>query len=281
MTIISIASVRLRLFFKERIIYHSSYLRELLDKCRSKGRSYDFTVRFSQSPPRFPRKAQKTVLNKITFWEVSDSLFVFKLDNVVFSVFFNTKTAEIARTNNHVVHDDTIITVLKILVSILVLDKGGLPLHSAAVCRRNRGYLFCGKSGSGKSTLAIRLRPRYTILSDEFNAVLPVSAQRNGYRVYASPFTKPPNFRFCTMTSCRVSKLFFFTDERKKSQMRSGISKKMMMSLLLENVFTFPTSDAFACTMFDNAASFITTVPVDLIHDRDAMLFLLHRKNSL
>jgi hypothetical protein len=73
---------------------------------------------------------------------------------------------------------------LRTLTASLVLDRGGLLVHSAAVVRGGRGYLFFGPSGSGKTTVTLLSR-HDMVLSDDLALVLP--AQR-GFVVAGIPF---------------------------------------------------------------------------------------------
>ena len=73
---------------------------------------------------------------------------------------------------------------LRALTASLILDRGGLLVHSAAVVHGGRGYLFFGPSGSGKTTVTL-LSPRHTILSDDLAMVLPA---HQGFVVAGIPF---------------------------------------------------------------------------------------------
>ena len=73
---------------------------------------------------------------------------------------------------------------LRTLTASLVLERGGLLVHAAAVVRDGRGYLFFGPSGSGKTTVT-RLSPGDTVLSDDLALVLPAG---NGFAVAGIPF---------------------------------------------------------------------------------------------
>jgi MoaA/NifB/PqqE/SkfB family radical SAM enzyme len=55
----------------------------------------------------------------------------------------------------------------QILVSQLLLDRGGCYLHAAGVILDGRGFLFLGHSGAGKSTLVKMLKDRAEILCDD------------------------------------------------------------------------------------------------------------------
>jgi hypothetical protein len=73
---------------------------------------------------------------------------------------------------------------LRTLTASLILERGGLLVHAAAVVRDGRGYLFFGPSGSGKTTVT-RLSPGDTVLSDDLALVLPA---REGFVVTGIPF---------------------------------------------------------------------------------------------
>lgn len=73
---------------------------------------------------------------------------------------------------------------LRTLTASLVLERGGLLVHAAAVVRDGRGYLFFGPSGSGKTTVT-RLSPGDTVLSDDLALVLPAGG---GFAVAGIPF---------------------------------------------------------------------------------------------
>jgi hypothetical protein len=267
--VVDIASVRLKIILNEREVFFSPYLKEIFSVCSAEDSQCDFTVHSANSGASLSGMGRELELNGIRYRELSAAHFEFSVRNARFSLFFDRKVGEIVRGDNELIHDDLIVTFLKLLVSLLILEKGGLPLHCAAVCGKDNGYLFCGKSGSGKSTLALRLQPRYTILNDEFNVVVPDA--KNGFRVYATPFTKQENLRFCSMISCSASRLFFFLDEKRKKIVPDALSGRIVLSLILENAFVFPTTDYFACRMFDNAAAIATAIPIETIADRDAI----------
>ncbi len=102
---------------------------------------------------------------------------------------------------------DLIENYFRILVAYRLLHQGGLLVHSAAVVEQGEAYLFPGASGNGKSTLSrLSLAQGLTVLSDDSNALLPLSAtatpETDGFAVSALPFggdlrqRRPPGARF-------------------------------------------------------------------------------------
>jgi hypothetical protein len=76
---------------------------------------------------------------------------------------------------------------LRTWFSLVLLQRGGLLLHAAAITRNGRALIFSGPSGSGKTTLA-RLAESQDLLSDESVAVQRDNQNGAGYEVYATPF---------------------------------------------------------------------------------------------
>lgn len=52
---------------------------------------------------------------------------------------------------------------------LLASLSGEALLHSSAVVREGKAYVFCADSGTGKSTIARLLRPRHPLINDEVN----------------------------------------------------------------------------------------------------------------
>ena len=109
-------------------------------------------------------------------------------------------------------------SVLRIVHSLILAERGGFLLHSASAICDGRAYLFSGVSGAGKTTMT-RLAPAdITLLTDEICYVRPNDARPNdtrpsndrpsndGYQAFGTPFpenwprpvrTAPPRSRLC------------------------------------------------------------------------------------
>src|ERR1700691_723993 len=77
-------------------------------------------------------------------------------------------------------------TVMRIVHSLVLAERGGFLVHSASVVRNGRAFLFSGVSGAGKTTMA-RLAPKdATLLTDEISYV---RKEQQGYAAFGTPFT--------------------------------------------------------------------------------------------
>lgn len=73
---------------------------------------------------------------------------------------------------------------LRIVLTLVLAEEGGLLLHSAGLMREGRAFLFFGRSGAGKSTVT-RLAAGTTILSDE---IVAVREEGGAFHAYGTPF---------------------------------------------------------------------------------------------
>ena len=65
-------------------------------------------------------------------------------------------------------HEYALDSLLRILLTMVLLPKHGFLLHAATVVRDGRAYVFAGRSGAGKSTVA-SLSPEGSVLTDEIS----------------------------------------------------------------------------------------------------------------
>jgi hypothetical protein len=62
----------------------------------------------------------------------------------------------------------------RIVTAILILERGGILLHSSAAIRRGEGFVFFGQSEAGKSTVAqLSHQLGHPVLSDDQNVLYP------------------------------------------------------------------------------------------------------------
>src|SRR4029077_10511811 len=65
-------------------------------------------------------------------------------------------------------HEYALDSLLRILLTAVLLPRHGFLLHAASVVRDGRAYIFAGRSGAGKSTVA-SLSPAGSVLTDEIS----------------------------------------------------------------------------------------------------------------
>ena len=81
-------------------------------------------------------------------------------------------------------HEYALDSLLRILLTMVLLPRRGFLLHAATVVRDGRAYVFAGRSGAGKSTVA-SLSPAGTVLTDEISLL---RFTDGGWHAYGTPF---------------------------------------------------------------------------------------------
>ena len=62
-------------------------------------------------------------------------------------------------------------SVMRIVHSLMLAERGGFLVHSASAVRNGRAFLFSGVSGAGKTTISRLAPPDVTLLTDEISYV--------------------------------------------------------------------------------------------------------------
>jgi hypothetical protein len=81
-------------------------------------------------------------------------------------------------------HEYALDSLLRILLTMVLLPRRGFLLHAATVVRDGRAYVFAGRSGAGKSTVA-SLSPTGTVLTDEISLI---RFTDGCWQAYGTPF---------------------------------------------------------------------------------------------
>ena len=142
---ISIGSVPLSLFIREPA------LREPASR-----RYREFADHSQDGFPIVLRKTAKQV------WESGE--FSYLLDDA--GLVLRSQGAEF----HGVRHEYALDSLLRILLTMVLLPQRGFLLHGATVVRDGRAYIFFGRSGGGKSTVA-SLSPKGSVLTDEISLI--------------------------------------------------------------------------------------------------------------
>ena len=158
-------------------------------------------------------------------------------------------------------------------------EMGSCFLHSAALIKDNKGYLFMGDSGAGKSTVA-RACAECTVLSDDS----PIFRRQNGgCRVFPSPFHQmiSSNGPDRDTTANAEVKGFYFLAKDNRVYLEE-VSKKEAISMIIKRyVHFFPyLSTEARSTLFDILVEACHNTPTQYIHfcrDQDLLRFITGR----
>ena len=147
-------------------------------------------------------------------------------------------------------------SVLRILHSLIIAERGGFLLHAASAICDGRAYLFSGVSGAGKTTMT-RLAPSdITLLTDEISYIRPSAS---GYSAFGTPFAgelaRPGEN--CTAA---ISGLFFL--EQGPENRIDELSSAEAVRRLMRNILFFAEDHALIEKLLATACDFVARVPI-------------------
>ncbi|MGO8983485.1 MAG: hypothetical protein ACLPLR_19270 [Terriglobales bacterium] len=147
-------------------------------------------------------------------------------------------------------------SVLRILHSLILAERGGFLLHSASAICEGRAYLFSGVSGAGKTTMT-RLAPAdVTLLTDEISYVRPTGV---GYQAFGTPFAGElaKSGENC---AAPVSALFFL--EKGPENRVEELAPAEAVRRLMRNILFFAGDRGLVEKLFATACDFVSGVPI-------------------
>ena len=147
-------------------------------------------------------------------------------------------------------------SVLRILHSMILAERGGFLLHAASAICDGRAYLFSGVSGAGKTTMT-RLAPAdITLLTDEISYLRPSA---DGYAAFGTPFAGElaKAGENCTAP---VSALFFL--EKGSENRVDELSSAEAVRRLMRNILFFAEDRGLTEKLFATACDFVGRVPI-------------------
>lgn len=147
-------------------------------------------------------------------------------------------------------------SVLRILHSLILAERGGFLLHAASAICEGQAYLFSGVSGAGKTTMT-RLAPAdVTLLTDEISYLRP-SGQ--GYAAFGTPFSGELA-RSGENCSAPVAALFFLEQgpENRIDELASADAVRRLM----RDILFFAEDHALVEKLFSTACDFVAQVPI-------------------
>lgn len=147
-------------------------------------------------------------------------------------------------------------SVLRILHSLILAERGGFLLHAASGICEGSAFLFSGVSGAGKTTMT-RLAPAdVTLLTDEISYIQPGA---EGYAAFGTPFAgelaRPGEN--CTAA---LGALFFLEQgpENKVEEMSSAEAVRRLM----RNILFFAEDHGLVENLLATACDFVNRVPI-------------------
>ena len=262
--ILQIATIRIKLTFEHDYNLYTEYFNKIVTMYKTEDTAgYDFELKTLPPADRPSTRYTMESRNDALYMETED-FFIFEKESWVSTIYWKDKvmTAMFFIEAGAETYDRLLMRSLKLLVSLLVLQKGGLPCHCSAVAKEKEyGLLFSGPSNEGKTTIALFLHRDWELFNDEYNIIMPGN---NGYRVYSTPFTTPQNFNFCSLGSVPIRKLFIL---RKGSENKvESMSIKQKYLSILESVYTFPTSKGFADLIMRNVEKVSQEILVEKLY---------------
>jgi hypothetical protein len=147
-------------------------------------------------------------------------------------------------------------SVLRILHSLIIAERGGFLLHAASAISDGRAYLFSGVSGAGKTTMT-RLAPAdITLLTDEISYLRPSAA---GYSAFGTPFAGElaKAGENCTAP---VAALFFL--EQGPENRVDELPPAEAVRRLMRNILFFAEDQGLVEKLLATACDFVSRVPI-------------------
>jgi hypothetical protein len=147
-------------------------------------------------------------------------------------------------------------SVLRILHSLILAQRGGFLLHAGSAICDGQAYLFSGVSGAGKTTIT-RLAPAdITLLTDEVSYLRPST---DGYAAFGTPFAGElaKAGENCTAP---VSGLFFL--EKGPENRVEELSSAEAVRRLMRNILFFAEDHVLVDKLLATACDFVARVPI-------------------
>jgi hypothetical protein len=147
-------------------------------------------------------------------------------------------------------------SVLRILHSLILAERGGFLLHAASAICGGRACLFSGVSGAGKTTMTRLAPPDVTLLTDEISYLRPNAL---GYSAFGTPFAGELA-RAGENCTAPVSALFFL--EKGPENRVDRLSSAEAARRLMRNILFFAEDRGLVEKLLATACEFVARVPI-------------------
>jgi hypothetical protein len=151
-------------------------------------------------------------------------------------------------------------SVLRILHSLVLAERGGFLLHAASAICDGKAYLFSGISGAGKTTLTRLAPPDVTLLTDEVSYVRGSKnlGTASEYLAWGTPFSGELA-KAGENCAAPMSTLFFL--EKGPENRVDELSASDAMHRLMRNILFFAEDPALVDKILATACDFVSRVP--------------------
>lgn len=147
-------------------------------------------------------------------------------------------------------------SVLRILHSLILAERGGFLLHAASGICDGQACLFSGVSGTGKTTMTRLAPPDITLLTDEISYLRPSGA---GYASFGTPFAgelaRPGENRTAPVVA------LFFLEQGPENRIDEVPSAEAIRRLM-RNILFFAEDPALVEKLLATACNFVDKVPI-------------------
>ena len=151
-------------------------------------------------------------------------------------------------------------SVLRILHSLILAERGGFLLHAASAICDGRAFLFSGVSGAGKTTMTKLAPSDATLLTDEISYLRPsLRPSASGYSAFGTPFAGELA-RSGENCLAPVAALFFL--EQGPENRIQELSSAEAVRRLMRNILFFAEDYTLVEKLFATACDFVDTVSV-------------------
>jgi hypothetical protein len=166
-------------------------------------------------------------------------------------------------------------SVLRILHSLILAERGGFLLHAASAICDGRAFLFSGVSGAGKTTMTRIAPPDITLLTDEISYIRPLNARDHAHPNNAHPNNSRPTgasyAAFGTPFSGELAKAgencsapiaaLFFLEQGPENRI-ADVSSTEAVRRLMRNILFFAEDQGLVEKLFATACDFVSRVPI-------------------
>jgi hypothetical protein len=147
-------------------------------------------------------------------------------------------------------------SVLRIVHTLILAERGGFLVHAASAIRGGRAFLFAGVSGAGKTTISRLAPPDVVLLTDEISYL---HGDDHTYHAYGTPFAGELA-RAGENQSAPLKTLFLL--EKGDENRIEEVGESHAVRMLLRNILFFAEDSGLVERIFQSACEFVRLVPV-------------------